>query len=309
MESVFELPDKKKMAYYEWKTSQPGKEGSDPVVIVCVHGITMFGLIFDFLAKGLIEDAHKRGIDCRIYAVDMLGRGNSDWFEDPAEYKPEAFVRHMAVFIEVIRKTNQVERVNYIGTSFGGMIGMGLFYAGFGNKLINKLILNDVGATLDRGGISRVAGRLSGKDVEFADLDEAEQYFKQHSKGLGTLSDDQWRHVAQCATRNSHKGYGYCLKYDPKLHSMGEHKKSKSLWEFYETIDRPILIIHGVESDLLTTPTIEEMKTRGKAAEKGLVQSVDIPHAGHAPALNTPEQIGIVSKFLFDEYHSGVPLK
>eukprot|EP01112_Ceratiomyxa_fruticulosa_P016881 TRINITY_DN5160_c0_g1_i3.p1 TRINITY_DN5160_c0_g1~~TRINITY_DN5160_c0_g1_i3.p1 ORF type:complete len:251 (+),score=51.42 TRINITY_DN5160_c0_g1_i3:220-972(+) len=249
MENVYQLPDKKKMAYYEWKTSQPAKGGSTPVVIVCVHGITSFGLIFDFLAKGLIDDAHKRGIDCRIYAVDLIGRGNSDWFDHPEDYKPEAFVRHLAVFIEVIRTQNKVEKVNYIGTSFGGMIGMGLFYGGFGS-LINKIILNDVGATLEHGGLSRVEGKLSRKDVTFSGLDEAEQFFRESRKGLGTLSDDEWKFVTKCSVKKENDCQ-YCMKTDPKLHAMGEHKQSKSLWDFYARIDCPVLIIHGENSDIL----------------------------------------------------------
>lgn len=94
------------------------------------------------------------------------------------------------------------------------------------------------------------------------------------------------------------------------MQTGSESRKSIPLWEYYEKIDCPVLIIHGVNSDFLKTPTVEEMKVRGKAAQKGLVQSIDILHAGHAPALNTPEQIEIVSKFFFEDSKSvGLPLK
>jgi hypothetical protein len=41
------------------------------------------------------------------------------------------------------------------------------------------------------------------------------------------------------------------------------------------------------------------MKRRGRAAEQGLVQSVEIEGCGHAPALMSAEQAALIEDFLF----------
>jgi pimeloyl-ACP methyl ester carboxylesterase len=55
----------------------------------------------------------------------------------------------------------------------------------------------------------------------------------------------------------------------------------------------PTLVLRGENSDLLQTGVTLEMTQRGPRA-----RVAEIPGCGHAPALNVPEQIDIVRKFL-----------
>jgi len=52
-------------------------------------------------------------------------------------------------------------------------------------------------------------------------------------------------------------------------------------------------VLRGVNSDLLLADTAREMTLRGPKA-----RIVEIAGCGHAPALNTAEQIGLVRQFL-----------
>ena len=62
-----------RVAYYEW--GDPANQN----VVVCVHGLTRNGRDFDVLAEALAT-TH------RVIAVDMPGRGTSDWLADPNDY-------------------------------------------------------------------------------------------------------------------------------------------------------------------------------------------------------------------------------
>src|SRR5262252_7149256 len=63
-----------RVAYAEW-----GDHDSRHVV-VCVHGLTRNCRDFDELARYLAV----RG--CRVVCMDVVGRGDSDWFENKADY-------------------------------------------------------------------------------------------------------------------------------------------------------------------------------------------------------------------------------
>ncbi len=54
-----------------------------------------------------------------------------------------------------------------------------------------------------------------------------------------------------------------------------------------------MLCLRGAESDLLLAETAEAMRVRGPRA-----RVVTIEGCGHAPALNVPEQLALVQRFL-----------
>ena len=66
-----------------------------------------------------------------------------------------------------------------------------------------------------------------------------------------------------------------------------------NMWPFYDAINVPTLVLRGESSDLFPVPVFEAMTERGPKAE-----AVTIPGCGHAPFLDTPEQIALVRNFL-----------
>lgn len=71
------------------------------------------------------------------------------------------------------------------------------------------------------------------------------------------------------------------------------HPHDYDRWDDYDRIDVPVLCLRGAESTLLLAETAEAMRDRGPRA---LV--VTIAGCGHAPALNVPEQLDLVQRFL-----------
>ena len=63
-----------RMAYHEWGDSH------NPKVLICVHGLTRRGSDFNVLAKAMAKDY-------RVICPDVVGRGESDWLENPKQPK------------------------------------------------------------------------------------------------------------------------------------------------------------------------------------------------------------------------------
>jgi pimeloyl-ACP methyl ester carboxylesterase len=70
------------------------------------------------------------------------------------------------------------------------------------------------------------------------------------------------------------------------------------LWQVWDKIECPVLILRGEDSDLLAASTVSGMLQRGPAAKAGKVSAVEIPGCGHAPALMDDTQIALIQDFL-----------
>ncbi len=81
--------------------------------------------------------------------------------------------------------------------------------------------------------------------------------------------------------------------YDPKIVMMFTHHEAElEQWDFWDALECKALCLRGAESDLLLPETAEEMARRGPRCKVAT-----FPGIGHAPALNVPEQIGLVEAF------------
>ena len=263
------------IAYLEW-----GDPAGDNV-LVCVHGLTRCARDFDNFARAMA--------DCyRVICPDVAGRGHSDWLADPMAYAIPQYVADMVTLIARL----DVEKVDWVGTSMGGLIGMGLA-AQPGNP-IAKLVLNDAGPVVTKVSLERIATYV-GVAPQFPNLDAAIQYIRAVSATFGPHTDAEWRFLTEVVVRREADG-SYRMHYDPKLAEPFKHSMPEGdleLWPLYDAIRVPMLVLRGELSDLLTRQTCEQMAVRGPRAKV-----VEIAGVGHAPTLMHPDQIAIVRGFL-----------
>jgi pimeloyl-ACP methyl ester carboxylesterase len=266
-----------RLAYSEW-----GARGG-PRVAICVHGLTRNGRDFDFLAQGL-EDHY------RVACPDLPGRGKSHWFAVHSDYRPPVYASDLAALIARM----DVPDIDWIGTSLGGILGMTL--AAQPNTPIRKLVLNDVGAFIDKAGLARISDYV-GRDPAFRSLEALEAYLRDINAPYGPLTDAQWRHLAIHGARRDEAAEVWRLHYDPGLAEPFKEGFSEDidLWAVWEAITCPVLIFRGAESDILLHETAEEMLTRGPEAEL-----VELPGIGHAPMLMDPAQITVIRDWLLE---------
>lgn len=273
------------MAYTEW-----GAAGN-PRVLVCVHGLTRVGRDFDRLARALAQRY-------RVVCPDVVGRGRSEWLRDPMHYHVAQYVADMVTLIARL----DVEAVDWVGTSMGGLIGIML--AGQPGSPIARLVINDVGPTLDAAALARIGDYL-GKPVRFANLEQAVDYIAAISAPFGLRTRDEWRALTETVVRpvRDEQGDGWILHYDPRIAlpfravtpesaAAGE----RAMWALYDAIACPTLLVRGERSDLLTRETAHAMTQRGPRAELAEIAGV-----GHAPMFMHDEQIAVVRDFLLGD--------
>jgi pimeloyl-ACP methyl ester carboxylesterase len=266
-----------RMAYLEWG------DPANPRVLVCVHGLGRCNRDFDTLAQALAGDY-------RVVCPDVVGRGESDWLKNPMEYGIPTYVNDM---VTLLARLN-VESVDWVGTSMGGLIGMGL--AGFPGAPIRKLVLNDVGTIVTAESLKRIATYF-GKAPPLPSFEAAEMLIRAVSATFGPHSDAEWRTLTEHVVRQQPDG-SWRLHYDPAIAIPVAATLSDAdvdLWKLYEGITAQTLLLRGAESDLLRHDTALEMTQRGPKAKL-----VEFAGVGHAPTLMHEDQVGVVKEFLLN---------
>ncbi len=250
-------------------------------VVIAWHGLARTGRDMDDLAQAL---QHRY----RVICPDTMGRGLSQWSPAPEQEYCLAFYVQLAV---ALLDQLGIKRCHWVGTSMGGAIGTLAASQALKGR-IERLVLNDNGPSLAKPAVERIRA-YAGQPPSFATASELEAFYRKVYEPFGWLSDAQWRRLAQTSTRRLPDGR-VTPHYDPAMvRQFIDHPDDYELWAAYDQIECPVLCLRGEHSDLLLEATTEEMRTRGPRA---LV--VTIPGCGHAPALNVPEQISIIERFL-----------
>ena len=267
-----------RMAYWEWG------DAANPKVLVCVHGLSRQGRDFDTLARALRADY-------RVVCPDVVGRGRSDWLKSPGSYAIPTYVADMVTLLARLDATE----VHWVGTSMGGLIGLGL--AALPESPISRLVLNDVGPAIEYAALARI-GTYLGQPAHWATVEEAADALLAISRGFGPHSREEW--LALTRPQLVADGDGFKSHYDPaiavpfravtpELAAAGEGY----LWQAYEALKIPTLVLRGAESDLLAHATAQAMTQRGPRA-----RVAEFAGVGHAPTLVHADQIAVVRDFL-----------
>jgi pimeloyl-ACP methyl ester carboxylesterase len=272
-----------KMAYKQWG------DPANPDVVVCVHGVTRVSDDFDALAANLSDRF-------RVICPDVVGRGRSGRLLNPNLYGVPQYVADMVTLIARVTANQEAQRVSWVGTSMGGLIGMGL--SSLPDTPVQRLVLNDIGPALNLDALLRI-GDYIGQDVRFDTFEEAVRYIREISTPFGPHSDEQWTKLATDVLRQDENGrwkrhYDLGLAAPFKAITPETVQRDQALlWATYDAIKCPTLLLRGELSDLVSAETAQAMTQRGPKAQLATVAGV-----GHAPTLMQPDQIALVRGFL-----------
>jgi pimeloyl-ACP methyl ester carboxylesterase len=265
------------IAYVEW-----GPADAESVVL-CVHGLTRQGRDFDYLAAELASRGR------RVICPDLVGRGRSGRLRDPVDY---TLLQYCADMNALIAHTG-VKSIDWVGTSLGGLIGMVL--AGLPGHPMRRLVINDIGPTVSPGGLARIGRYMAEMPEHFATMGDAESYLREVLAPFGPLADEHWHHL----TRHSVRWNEGEQRYDNLCDSMIAQAFRKpgyigiNLWDYWDRINVPVLVVRGVKSDLLPAYAAQEMARHNPRAEL-----YDVLECGHAPTLMPRQQVDAVASFL-----------
>ena len=253
----------------------------DPTrTVVCVHGLSRNGRDFDWLAEKLAADGH------RVICPDMAGRGRSKPFANSAFYN---YAQYVADCTTLLTHLN-VEKVDWVGTSMGGLIGMML--AAQPSPPIQRMVLNDIGPFVPKEAALDIKNYV-GKNPAFDTWDDYFNAFKNRMASFG-LDAEQEDYLARTSLETTAEGK-FRLAYDTNiiagLQSTPEITDT-DLWHVWEHVMVPTLVLRGANSTILSAETLQKMKT-GKN-----LQAITCPDVGHAPALMSEAQIQPIRDFL-----------
>ena len=260
-----------RLSYREWG------EPKNPNVLVCVHGLSRNRLDFDTIAAALSDHY-------RVISVDMPGRGNSDWMPNAEDYNFGFFQSIIASVIAV----SGAASIDWIGTSMGGIMGMDL--AGRPGSPIRRMVLNDIGPFIN--GASRAANAgLADSATTFETEEEAVQFVLETRKAFGPFTADGAQKFALDSLVRSVEGK-WRMHYDPRI-TQGRDASDVSMWDKWGRISIPVLTLWGVESALLSSVTVEQMKATGPRTEVLAIEGY-----GHCPGLTSELEIRTIREFL-----------
>ncbi len=265
-----------KVVYREWGAVENQR------VLICVHGLARNSRDFDELAHALSRNY-------RVVCPDIVGRGESDWLPPGCRYEISQYLNDMTALIARLN----VPRVDWLGTSMGGMIGMCL--AGLPNSPIRRLVLNDIGPFVSREALQRI-GTYVGLAPLFWSHQEVENYYRSIYPAFEGISDEQWHRLAVQGSRPQEQGF--TLHYDPRI---GDDTRAASdvdvdLWPLWQQIQCPQLLVWGEASDVLSAETVTKMRA---ANPRLTVKSW--PGVAHPPSLMVPDQVQAVVEWLRSE--------
>ncbi|MEF8843364.1 MAG: alpha/beta hydrolase [Haloarculaceae archaeon] len=269
--------------YSEW-----GEGAGDPVV--CVHGFSRNGRAFDSLARALVAEGY------RVLCPDVPGRGASEWSRKPGTdyrpYDPDGLPRYLRGFCEAL--VDEEEPIRWVGTSMGGAIGI-LLAGGALRDRIDRLVVNDIGpGPVDPGGEESTGAdhiRQYRDPPTSRTLGELEAYFEARYGDRDPSVD--LRHLTVTSARRTDGG-AWTHDYDPAIvDAYLATGGPRDLWTEWDAIGAETLVLRGTGTHILPESEFEAMRSRGPETEV-----IELPGVGHAPSLDTDEQVETIVSFL-----------
>jgi len=271
----FTVRDGLKLHYRDY----PGDAAKPP--LLCLPGLTRN-------ARDFAELAERYSPRFRVLALEFRGRAMSDYDPVPARYIPPTYAFDV---IELLDQLAIAEAI-FVGTSLGGLVTMAI--AAIAPQRIRAAILNDVGPELNMTGIERIKSYV-GKGTRFSNWDEAARTIAANTQAFENYTHADWVRMAQ---RNCREEDGEIVfDYDAAIatpFSGSTATPEIDMWPLFSALaQKPLLVIRGAKSDLLSAEALEKMHAAAPA-----MRSAVVPGVGHAPDLSEPEAVTAMNAFL-----------
>lgn len=254
------------------------RDGNMHTPLLCLPGIVRTSGDFEALAEAI-------GAGRRVVAPDYPGRGQSGRSGDISRYAPEACLRDVLDICAALH----LHQVIAIGTSFGGLLSMGL--ASVRPTLFRGVVLNDVGPDIGSDGADFVR-QFIGNNIAFPDMDAAVAHLRAILPPLSLEDDVAWRTMTALTYAPDSDGMLRPV-WDTRIAQL-LNGKTPDLWALFGGLAHlPLLLLRGEVSDILLPATVARMQ-----ALRPDMAVVTLPNIGHAPTLAEPEIIAALQAFL-----------
>lgn len=248
--------------------------------VVCIPGLTRNAADFAELCERLAPSY-------RLLALDLRGRGESEYDPNPMNYHPMTYVADTLKLLDAA----DVKAAVLIGTSLGGIVSMVM--AALHPQRVQGLILNDVGPEVDPAGVERIKGHIS-KRVVLKSWQQVESTMRQIMAGdYPDFSDAEWQRFCRNLFREDDNGMPV-PNYDPEIAvPILKNSVPADVWLAFKAITAPTLLVHGGLSYVLNDSIVARM--RKLMPDMGYVK---LANRGHVPTLTEPESLAEIEPFL-----------
>ena len=255
---------------------------ADKPPILCLHGLTRN-------SRDWTEFAERYSPGFRVLALEFRGRGGSDYDPIPQRYNPLTYAGDVIELLDQLA----LDQAIFAGTSLGGLVTLTM--AAMAPQRIFATIMNDVGPDVDVEGVNRILTYV-GNDRRFGSWDEAaDAIAANYGASFERYAHDDWVKMAKrnCREENGEVRFDYDMAIAEPFKTTGP-TPNVDLWPFFRVLaEKPLLVVRGAKSDLLTEATARRMQQ--VAPDMKLVV---VPGVGHAPELNEPEAVAAIDEFL-----------
>ena len=256
---------------------------ADQPPILCLPGLTRNARDFEPVADRVAGQ-------WRVIAVEFRGRGQSQYDPEPANYAPKTYAKDVLKLLDQLGIADAV----FFGTSLGGLVTM-LLAASDPERIAGALI-NDIGPVVEPVAIERLR-KYVGKGGRWSNWGEAGEAAASINRlAFPHYTSSDWEEFARRSCSERADG---SIQPDYDM-AIGEAFASNSgapdfdPWPLLDGLaDKPVLVVRGELSDLLSTQTAARMIEMLPKAEL-----VTIPGVGHAPMLDEPEAIAGIDRLL-----------
>ena len=260
-----------------------GDPGSAATPVLCLGGLFRNGRDFDPIARSLAKER-------RVLCPDLRGRGRSDYDADWSNYRPATYLNDIARLIALA----EIRRFVVVGTSFGGLLAMGL--GTFMPFSLAGAVLNDAGPEIERDRFDSILAYI-GRDRPQADWRDAAEAIRTQTPFAVFQTEEMFDAMLRNTYREGEDGL---LHFDwdvnivkPIVETPGE---TPDLWpHFLGLRPIPLLAFRGESSDLFSEECFLRMGREYPGA-----RLVTVPRTGHAPTLAEPECVSALDMFLRD---------
>ena len=263
----------------------PGAEGAqDRPPVICLHGLTRNARDFSHLAERLAPE-------WRVLVPEMRGRGDSDYASDPQSYAVPQYVADVRALLE----QEQIERYVAIATSMGGIMTMA--QAAEDPSRIAAAALNDIGPVVESQGLEKIRTYV-GQGRSFPTwMHAARSLADTHGEAHPAFTLDDWLAMAKrnlVIGSNGRIVFDYDMKLAEPMLEADDSAVPPDLWPGFDALcDKPLLLIRGALSNLLSEETFAEMQRRAED-----VEAITVTQTGHAPTLMEPEVLAAIDHLL-----------
>ena len=259
-----------------------GTDGQPP--ILCIPGLTRNARDFEGVAERLSPE-------WRVICVDLRGRGESPQSPDSASYSPPTYVLDVGALYVALG----LQKAVLLGTSLGGLIAMAMALTT--PERLAGVLLNDIGPVIASDGMARIRSYV-GKSASWPTwLHAARGIAEAEHDMFPRYQIEDWLRVAKRRCRLTSAGrvvFDYDMRIGEPIRETPADAPVPDLWPAFSALrGRPIALLRGARSDLLTQAAADEMAHRLTSLELTVV-----PDVGHAPSLEEPESVGAIDRLL-----------